>query len=164
MLDRMAREGRVDVELDEDRGVIFYVVRGLTPPPAHLAVRPIDYGAYYAQQTAPKGDKSVAIAAVLGLLFPGVGLLYAAPWTAALAVGLGTLVVVKMVAAIPLLGWLLSPAVMGVCALASGVLGAMYARKFNRAGKRTHLDLTATRTAGKSLVSPLREAHRVASS
>lgn len=159
MLDRMAHEGRLDVELDEDRGLIFYVVRGLTPAPQHLAVRAIDYRA-----PAPRiANKSVALGAVLGLLMPGIGLVYAAPWSAALAVFAATFVAVKMVAAIPLFGWLLSSVVLGVGALASAALGMIYVRRFNQHGRRTHLDLGATREAGRALVTPLREAQRAIS-
>jgi membrane protein implicated in regulation of membrane protease activity len=165
MLDRMAQEGRLDVELDEDRGLIFYVVRGLTPPPQHLAVRPIDYRQrQFVSTDLQRGNKSAALGAILGLLVPGVGLIYAAPMSAVAVVSIGTFIAVKMVAVLPLSGWLLSSVVLGVAALASAVLGAMYVRKYNQNGRRTHLDLSATRTAGRTLVSPLREAQNLASS
>ncbi len=159
-LDGMAHAGRLDVELDEDRGLIFYVVRGLTPLPPHLALRPIDYGAPTVAHH--RGQKSAAVGAVLGLLIPGVGLLYAAPWGAAAVVTLAIFLAVKMVGALPLIGWLLSSVALGVGALASGALGAMYVRKYNQHGRRTHLDPSATQRAGRTLVPPLREAQRVA--
>ena len=158
MLDRMAHEGRLDVELDEDRGLIFYVVRGLTPAPQHLAVRPIAYPT----PAPPSAHKNVVLGALLGLLMPGVGLVYAAPWSAALTVCAATFIAVKMFAVIPLFGWLLSSVVLGVGALTSGALGAIYVRRYNQHGRRTHLDLGATRNAGRALVTPLREAQRAA--
>lgn len=157
MLDRMAEEGRLDVELDEERGLIFYVVRGLTPPPQTLALRPVAYA-----PAAPSGDKSVALGALFGLVFPGVGLLYAAPFTAALVTSLGIFAIVQMLGALPLIGWLLSSVALGLGALTSAVLGVRYVRRYNEAGRRTHLDLDATRSLGRTLATPLREARRVA--
>ncbi len=167
MLDRMASEGRLDMELDEERGLIFYVVRGLTPPPTNIVRYPGSYvpPSYAASSPvgAPRrGNKSPTIGAVLGFLVPGVGLLYAAPWVAAAVFTFATFVMVKMVGALPLIGWLLKSAMLGLAALTSGVLGAIYVRKYNANGKRTHLDMGATRNAGRSLVTPLREAERVA--
>lgn len=135
-LDRMAREGRLDLELDEVVGLVFYRVRGLTSPPRDLAVpaRPAA-----ASPPRPRGNKSTALAAALGLILPGAGLVYAAPVSAAAVVGLFTLVAVKMLAAFPLLGPLLSSIALGLCALASAVLGLLYARQYNRHGRRTHL-------------------------
>ena len=163
MLDRMACDGRLDVELDEDRGCIFYVVRGLTPPPEHLVVRS-SYQAPRPVETAARGNKSVALGTALGFLAPGVGLLYAAPWKAAAVISVAIVVGVQMVGAIPLLGWLLSSVVLGLAALISAVLGAIYTRKYNQMGRRTHLDIAATRQAGRTLVDPLRQAQRAVSS
>ena len=87
----------------------------------------------------PKGKKSTAVAAALGLLLPGAGLVYAAPVSAAAVVGLVVLVAVKMLSAFPLLGPLLSSIALGLGALASAVLGLLYARQYNRHGRRTHL-------------------------
>ncbi len=164
LLDRMAAEGRLDMELDEARGLIFYVVRGLTPPPPTLAVRPPEprYAAARPTAGAKARTKSPLIGAIAGFVLPGVGLLYAAPLTAVAAVSVGMLVVVKMAGALPLIGWLMASVATGLGAVASGLLGAMYARKYNLAGRRVHLDLAATRSAGRTLVSPLREAQRVA--
>lgn len=161
MLDRMASEGRLDVELDEDRGLIFYVVRGLTPPPQTLALRPIDYPPPPAPVVS-RGDKSVALGALFGLVFPGVGLLYAAPWTAAIVASIGIFAIVQMLGALPLIGWLLSSVALGLGALVSAVLGVRYVRRYNQAGRRTHLDLESTRSLGRTLATPLREAQRVA--
>ncbi|HHH29899.1 MAG TPA: hypothetical protein ENK57_16355 [Polyangiaceae bacterium] len=137
-LDQMAREGRLDLELDEVVGLVFYRVRGLTPPPRDIVV-PSARPTPPALPREPRGQKSTALAAALGLLLPGAGLVYAAPVSAAAVVGLFTLVAVKMLAAFPLLGPLLSSIGLGLCALASGVLGLLYARQYNRHGRRTHL-------------------------
>lgn len=135
-LDQMAREGRLDLELDEVVGLIFYRVRGLTPPPRDIAVRPVPSRAIPRE---PRGNKSTALAAALGLLLPGAGLVYAAPVSAAAVVGLVILVAVKMLSALPLLGPLLSSIALGLGALVSAVLGLLYARQYNRHGRRTHL-------------------------
>ena len=134
-LDQMAREGRLDLELDEVVGLVFYRVRGLTPPPRDIVVAPTP--AYASPR--PSKQKSTALAAALGLMLPGAGLVYAAPVSAAAVVGLVTLVTVKMLAAFPLLGPLLSSIALGLCALASAVLGLLYARQYNRHGRRTHV-------------------------
>jgi hypothetical protein len=132
-LDDMAREGRLDVELDEEQGLIYYRVRGLTPPPAYLAPY------VPARVTHERAHKSTKAAALVGLLLPGVGLLYAAPFSAALIAGIATLLTVKMVAVIPLLGPVLSSVALGLCALASALFGVLYARQYNANGRRTHL-------------------------
>lgn len=136
-LDQMAREGRLDLELDEVVGLVFYRVRGLTPPPSDIVVAPRPPRPPSPPQ--PSGNKSVAVAAALGLMLPGAGLVYAAPVSAAAVCGLVTLVAVKMLAALPIVGWLLSSTALGICALASGVLGMLYAKQYNRHGRRTHL-------------------------
>jgi hypothetical protein len=82
-----------------------------------------------------KKRKNVLVAFLLGLLLPGVGLLYAAPW---LVAGLGTVATLLLY---KLLGWipLIGTVVMAVLALVSGALGALYARAYNRAGKRVDI-------------------------
>jgi len=133
-LDKMAKEGRLDVELDEDHGIIYYRVRGLQEMPKAMVPAP--------QHTflQPLGNKSVTWGATLGLLLPGVGLLYAAPWSVALVGTLLTIASVKMLGALPLLGWLLSSVALGIAALASAVLGTLYVKQYNKHGRRTHLD------------------------
>ena len=135
-LDRMAQEGRLDVEIDEEVGLIFYRVRGLSPTATALA-QSWQTGERVLEH--PKGPKSAAAGALLGLLFPGVGLLYAAPWTVAALGTVGTLVLVKMFEALPLIGWLLSSIALGVCALASALAGMLYTHEYNRRGGRQHL-------------------------
>jgi len=84
-----------------------------------------------------KKSKSVLVAFILGLLLPGVGLLYAAPW---LVAGLGAvfaLLVYKLFAWIPLVG----SVVMGLMALTSAGLNVLYARAYNRNGQRMAVSL-----------------------
>ena len=142
-LDAMARNGRLDVELDEDRGLIYYRVCGLTAPPPPAAPRADSTG--QGRPRAPRAmasertPKSARAAALCGLLFPGFGLLYAAPFSAALIGGLVSVVAVKMAAVIPLIGPALSAIAFGICALASALFGVLYTRRYNDAGKRVHL-------------------------
>jgi hypothetical protein len=124
-------------------------VRGLTPRPP-VATQALDYApiAYAKPVPArPPAKKSAGLAAVLGLLLPGVGLLYAAPVSAAVAATVVTFVSVKMLASLPLIGWLLKSVGLGICALASAILGIGYARAYNAHGRRTHTSLEGLRTA-----------------
>ena len=141
-LDRMAQEGRLDVELDENEGLVFYRVRGLSPMPASMQIRPPQPVSVSARK-----HKSAVAAVVFGLLVPGAGLLYAAPWSAALAGGLLTLTLVKMVGALPLVGGILSSVVLGLCALTSALLGVLYTKQYNRHGRRVHLESGALQHA-----------------
>ena len=86
--------------------------------------------------TSPK-PKSVTVGFILGLLLPGIGLAYAAPWVVAGIGAVVALVVYKLVGWIPLLG----SAVMGVMALGSAVLGALYAKAYNEHGSRAPVKL-----------------------
>jgi hypothetical protein len=135
-LDDMARQGRLDVELDEDVGLIFYRVRGLSPPPAYLATAPHRNAP---QPLQTQTDKNPRVAALLGLLLPGAGLIYAAPLSVAVFGGLLTLVLVNTAAAVPLLGGIASSVVLGLCALTSSLFAVMYTRRYNEHGRRTHL-------------------------
>jgi hypothetical protein len=131
-LDEMAQSGRLDVELDESEGVVFYRVRGLSLEPRE--------GWFGSAPIVPrkKRTKSAVVGALFGLLLPGIGI-YAAPFSAAVLASLCVLVAVKMVGAIPLLGGLLSSIVLGIAALSSAALGAAYAKRYNLKGKREHL-------------------------
>lgn len=87
-------------------------------------------------------DRSAAkrnplLAFVLGLLLPGLGLLYAAPWLVAAGGTLAVFVIWKLFAWIPLLGTV----VVALLALGSGTLNMLYARAYNRLGERPKLVL-----------------------
>lgn len=130
-LDRMAYEGRLDVEVEESEGFVFYRVRGLSPMPTHLVHRP--------PMPMVLKEKSIAIGMLLGLVLPGLGLLYAAPLSAVIIACITSFALVKMLAVLPLIGPLLSSVALGISALVSALLGALYVKQYNRFGKRTHL-------------------------
>jgi hypothetical protein len=158
-LDELAFAGRLEVELDEAEGLCFYRVRGLTPtPPGALAIAPIRYDA---TPTAPaRRHKTPLLAALLGLALPGVGLLYAAPLSAAVFATVATLVSVKMLGALPLVGWLLKSVALGICAIVSALLGSKYARVYNLHGRRAHISFDGLPEAalGSSLTRSLKNA------
>ncbi len=132
-LDDMTRAERLDVELDEELGLVFYRVRGLTPPEAYLTRLP------HPPPPSLRKGKSLRVAALVGLLLPGAGLFYAAPLSVAVFGGLLTLVLVHVAAGVPLFGPILSSVALGVCALASSLFAVLYARRYNEEGKRAHL-------------------------
>jgi len=137
-LDKMAYEGRLDVELEETQGYVYYRVRGLSPMPTAMVVRP--------ELLPMRGQKSPAWGAALGLLMPGFGLFYAAPITAALIGGVAIIALVNVAGAFPLLGPLFAAMTLAVAALTSAILGAEYTKRYNQFGRRTHLgrdELTA---------------------
>jgi hypothetical protein len=83
-----------------------------------------------------KNQKNVVLAFILGLVLPGLGLFYVAPW---LVAGIGTvavLVIYKVLGWIPLLG----SVVMALVALVSAGLCVLYARAYNRTGKRVEIE------------------------
>ena len=161
MLDQMARDGRLDLEVDETEGVVVYSVRGLTPPPSRVddgwsaprsagrssamaalaAFDPMHVGTALAfgkpfrsaSPLPPSLRRSVPVAVVLGFMVPGLGLAYAAPWT-----------VVALTTAVVIAGFKLLPLLLGVpfllCAmLASAILGGLYAHRYNQTGRRAPL-------------------------
>jgi hypothetical protein len=71
---------------------------------------------------------------LLGGVFPGIGLAYAAPWPTVLLATLGVLIGWKV------LGFIFLGLPFLVCAaVASAVAGAMYAHRYNQTGRRTPL-------------------------
>jgi hypothetical protein len=90
-------------------------------------------------------QKSLVVGALLGLVFPGIGLFYAAPWVVAGGLTVVALIVWKLLGWIPLLG----NVIVGLMALSSGALGALYARQFNQRGRRAELsELSVPRFRG----------------
>ncbi len=130
-LDQMAKSSRLECELDEAEGVVFYKVRGLSSVPAP--------GWWAGTRYVRPAPKSALAGALLGLLVPGMGLLYAAPVSAAALATIAIFIAVKMAAAIPLLGLVLAPITLGVAALCSAALGAAYVKQYNSGGRRVHL-------------------------
>ncbi len=131
-LDQMAHAGRLEVELDENEGVVFYKVRG-------LSLQQQGQGWFGPRPMVRKREKSALVGALAGLLVPGFGLVYAAPLSAAALATLCIIVATKMAAAFPLIGPLLSSVVLGVAALCSAALGAAYVKQYNVRGRREHL-------------------------
>jgi xanthosine utilization system XapX-like protein len=150
-LDQMARDGRVDVEVDELEGAVVYRVRGLTPRarrPAASSKASVDFGALdlgqvgrslgLAQRPRPGlRQRDVRIGALLGGLFPGLGLAYAAPWSIAAIAAIGVWIGFKVLAAVSLFFFGI-PFIIAAAAV-SAVLGAVYAHRFNQEGHRARL-------------------------
>ncbi len=150
-LDELAKAGKLDLEIDEDHGVIVYTVRGLVPrrmpradvhPGTELRIAQMEADLERAPQNPralsplgpPRRQKSVIVAFLAAAFLPGIGLFYAAPLTSALLASIACILLMKL-AVIPFVGW----AIGGGVALASGVAGALYASAFNRTGQRTEI-------------------------
>ena len=154
-LDGLAKEGKLDVEIDEDEAIIYYRVRGLSVRAkadrgvgselsaiGDKAMAAAQLGAALGRRTgepakplAADQRKSVLAGILLGLFLPGLGLAYAGPWLLAALGAVGFVLVWKLLGWIPLIGGLL----MGVYAVASALLGGLYTVAFNRTGKRARL-------------------------
>jgi hypothetical protein len=151
-LDRMAREGRLDLEVDEDEGVVVYRVRGLSPKSTtekleglrakveseamqHVGTA-LAFGKPFAKGSALPASlrRSVPAGLVLGGLFPGIGLAYAAPWSVVLVATVAVIVGFKILSLV----WLGIPFLM-LSVIASAAAGAAYTWRYNQTGKRTPL-------------------------
>ena len=87
--------------------------------------------------TKGKGTKrELKVGGVLGLALPPVGLVYAAPWPAAIAGSVLYAVLFALAMIFPFIG---IPYVLIPMHLVGGLAGAAYAWRYNRAGKRTPL-------------------------
>jgi hypothetical protein len=164
LLDRMTRDGELELDIDERSGEIFYE-RGRRPsaalaPTEGVASRALtdlgsalDEGGAIAKKMgtaillgakgegplAPARRRSVALGAVLGGVFPGFGLAYAAPWRVVAVTSVGVVVVLKILSFIPFFSGMLTASFFALCAIASAVLGALYTWQYNQAGKRMPL-------------------------
>lgn len=142
-LDRMAREGLLDLEVDEDEGFVVYRVRGLstTAPLARRRETRPTRAACFAPTTYARHSpltvarKSVTVAVVLGALVPGIGLAYAAPLRVVLAASLLVLVFGKVLVATFVFAPLFWVFATGVSAL----FGGLYAVRYNQEGHRARL-------------------------
>lgn len=150
-LDELTKTGKLDLEIDEDHGIIVYSVRGLIPrrmpradvhPGTELRIAQMeaDLERSPTQPHAlsplgrPRRQKSVVVAFLAAAFLPGIGLFYAAPFSSALLLTIACILLMKL-AVLPIVGW----AIGGAVALASGVAGALYASAFNRTGERTEI-------------------------
>ncbi|MRG91112.1 hypothetical protein [Polyangium spumosum] len=144
-LDRMAREGLLELEVDEAEGVVVYRVRGLsTVKPAPLVrlreVRPLRAlrstpVTFTRRSATPAAQKSVTLGVLLGALVPGIGLAYAAPMRVVLAASLIVLVFGKLFGASMIFGPLFWVFAIG----ASALFGGLYAVRYNQEGHRARL-------------------------
>ncbi len=151
-LDRMAKEGRLDLEVDEDVGVVVYRVRGLSPKSMnekldglrkkvesealqHVGTA-LSFGKPFAKSSPLPASlrRSIPMGLVLGGLFPGAGLAYAAPWSVVIGATIFVIVGFKILSLL----WLGIPFLM-LCVLASAAAGAAYTWRYNQAGQRTAL-------------------------
>lgn len=160
-LDRMTRDGRLELDVDAGSGAIFYTPSTRQPPAPSRAKggglaalreleSALDKGGLAAKvgtaMVLGKGGdlpaerrRKLGLAVLLGGLFPGLGLAYAAPWPIVLAASVVVVVGAKVLALIPLVSSFLLVPFLVVCAIASALLGGMYAWSYNQEGKRAAL-------------------------
>jgi hypothetical protein len=72
-------------------------------------------------------SKSLLLAFILGLVFPGIGLFYSAPWKVALAGSVGALATIKIFGWIPLVG----AVIVGIVGLVSALGCVLFANAHN---------------------------------
>lgn len=134
-LDRMVRDGRVDLEVDEVRGAVVYSVRGLSTSTGRLLPDTQLRSWRMPSTLRVEPNKSVTMAVMLGLLVPGLGLAYAAPLRVVMLVSFIVIMLGNLVGAHTMLGpifWMGS-------SIASALLGGLYAVRFNQEGHRATL-------------------------
>jgi hypothetical protein len=162
LLDRMTRDGRLELDIDERSGEIFYELRrkagGRPAEKTALAEigKAIDGGLSAAKLSVgtalvmgkvtsggmalpPEKRRKIGVGILLGGLLPGFGLAYTAPWPVALASSVVVVLGIKLIGLIPLLSSFLLIPFVAVCAIASGILGGLYTWQYNQKGKRTAL-------------------------
>lgn len=160
MLDRMTRDGRLELDIDERSGEIFYTQSTRQKAPDRKAgsglsalrdlESAIDKGGLAAKvgtamvlggegKLPADRRRKLGLAVVLGGLFPGLGLAYAAPWPIVVAASVVVVVGTKVLSLIPLLSSFLVVPFLVVCALGSAILGGMYAWSYNQEGRRAPL-------------------------
>lgn len=167
LLDRMAREGALELDIDERSGEIFYepTARGAraSKKPALAALgdlgAAIDRGKLAAKVGAALAladdgasplarRRKVSLGVLLGGLIPGLGLAYAAPWTIVVAASAVVLIGFELLSIIPVVSSLLLVPFLVVCALGSAALGGLYTWRYNQAGKRAALGREPTTLKG----------------
>ncbi len=134
-LDRMVRDGRVDLEVDEVRGAVVYSVRGLSTSTGRLLPDAQLKSWQMPSKLHPGPNKSVTMAVTLGALVPGLGLAYAAPLRVVMLVSFIVIMLGNLVGAHTMLGpifWMGS-------SIVSALLGGLYAVRFNQEGHRATL-------------------------
>ncbi len=162
-LDALTSTNKLELDFN-DEGVIFYRVRGLTVRSGSAKSDDSSLGSSLKSlgnkglgaaalalagsgKKAPRRalakdeQKSLLLGFLLGLI-PGLGLFYSAPLRAAAVVTVVIAVVMTVVGWfgwIPIIGPLISGALFTMFALASALLGLLYAAAYNRNGRRTML-------------------------
>ncbi len=161
-LDALSESHKLELDFN-DEGVVFYRVRGLTVKsrPAKSDESGLDKALSLGNKglsaaalalagrddqpprraLAKDEQKSLVLGFLLGLI-PGLGLFYAAPLRAAAVVTVVIAVVMTVVGWfgwIPIIGPLIGGALFTMFALASALLGLLYAAAYNRNGRRTML-------------------------
>jgi len=165
MLDRMTRDGRLELDIDERSGEIFYEIRRRDGAPvpakaggARTALaeigKALDGGSLATRVGAamvmgkaastgvalpPEKRRKISVGIVLGGLLPGFGLAYSAPWPVVVASSVVVALGIKIIGLIPLFSSFLLIPFVALCAIASGVLGGLYTWQYNQTGKRTPL-------------------------
>ncbi len=134
-LDRMTRDGRVDLEVDEVRGAVVYRVRGLSTSTGRLMPE-MHLGAWRMPSSHQlTRSKSVTAAVLLAALLPGIGLVYAAPLRTALLWSVAMLVLGHLLGAHMMFG----PLFWTTASITSALFGGLYAVRFNQEGHRAAL-------------------------
>jgi hypothetical protein len=160
MLDRMVKDGRLELDIDERSGEIFYQVakpreaagksalaeiakaRGGGSLASRLAVSSVLAAATASAEGGalpPERRRKIMVGVIVGGLLPGFGLAYAAPWPIVVAASVIFFAGFKLVSLIPLLSAFLLIPFVAVCAVASAILGGLYTWQYNQHGKRTPL-------------------------
>ena len=152
-LDRMAREGHLEADVDETEGVMVYRVRGLTTSRRKesigSALRDAAAGHLIQQRLGSLGlgserekalglrqPRKVSLGVLLGGVVPGLGLAYAAPWKVVAVATLGVIVGFKILAFLSLM---FAVPFLVASAVISAILGGLYTWQFNQSGRRLPL-------------------------
>lgn len=156
LLDRMTRDGALELDIDERSSEIFYAVargRRAKPMDGLAALRELEGAIERGGVAAKVGSallagegkaplatrRKISLGVLLGGLFPGVGLAYSAPWPIVVGASIVVIAGAKIISIIPIFSAFLLVPFLVVCAIASGLLGGAYAWSFNQAGKRAPL-------------------------
>jgi hypothetical protein len=136
-LDRMARDGRVEVEVDEVQGAVAYRVCGLsTTTPRSMSAADVHFRPWQIERMPGReAPKSVTLAVLLAALFPGFGLAYVAPLRTVLIWSVAMLFFGKIVGTNLILG----PLFWMSAIIVSALFGGLYAVRFNQEGHRATL-------------------------
>jgi hypothetical protein len=154
-LERMAREGHLDSDVDEAEGVVVYRVRVLTPKrrgeSLGTALRDAAVGTMLKQRlgsslglddspskglTGPQQPRKISTGVLLGGVVPGLGLAYSAPWKVVAVATLGVIVGFKFLAFFSLM---FAVPFLVAAAVVSAILGGLYTWQFNQTGRRVAL-------------------------